>query len=560
MSRTLLAALAFATVTTVATRAHAETRRVAVVVGHNTGGATQTPLRFAEDDAGKFADVLIDLGDVDAANLFLVQGKNRAAVEDALARATRAVKAVRAAPDDRVILLFFYSGHSNEQALELGGQLFTYAELKARLAASGADVRVAVVDGCKSGHLVQTKGGSPGPSFEIGLADELATRGEAMLTSSAANEAALESNEIRGSFFTHHLVSGLRGAADASGDGRVTLSEGYDYAFNRTVSSSSAVGLEPQHPNYDYRLSGRGELVLTEVGTRNATVRLPAGFTRALLVHVRRDQIIAELTRDQVRTIAVAPGDYAIRLWKGTDQVAGRVTAYAGGVTDVSWSTLTTVAPARVAGKGTTPVPDTRDDEAPLPPAAQAEWDRLHLTVGGTLVLEQGPHQSAKLASVNEVYQGVYRRKLDTEVFLRLTGRVDLAKQMEARRLQRQIMMVGGGVVAVGGFVYAVAGERCDPDVYDPDFSPCLHRKGTAMKIGVTAALVGTGILLIGKFTPTRRPPPHVLSELAADYNRDLRARLRRGEPGTANTARRSLQIAPWIDRRGGGLVVAGRL
>ena len=55
--------------------------------------------------------------------------------------------------------------------------------------------------------------------------DDLASTGEALLTSSAADENALESKEIRGSFFSHHLVSGLRGAADSSGDGQVTLAE-----------------------------------------------------------------------------------------------------------------------------------------------------------------------------------------------------------------------------------------------------------------------------------------------------------------------------------------------
>ena len=52
-----------------------------------------------------------------------------------------------------------------------------------------------------------------------------------MITSSAAREAALESAEIEASFFSHHLISGLRGAADTSGDGLVTLAEAYQYAF-----------------------------------------------------------------------------------------------------------------------------------------------------------------------------------------------------------------------------------------------------------------------------------------------------------------------------------------
>ena len=45
-------------------------------------------------------------------------------------------------------------------------------------------------------------------------------------------EAAQESDRICASYFTHYLVSGFRGAADLSGDGKVTLNEAYQFAFN----------------------------------------------------------------------------------------------------------------------------------------------------------------------------------------------------------------------------------------------------------------------------------------------------------------------------------------
>jgi hypothetical protein len=108
------------------------------------------------------------------------------------------------------------------------------------------------------------KGGHPGPAFTIRLSDEVSSTGEALLTSSAADELALESREIGGSFFTHHLVSGLRGAADTSGDGKITLAEAYQYAFERTVSATASMTIGTQHPGYDYRLPGRGDLVLSE--------------------------------------------------------------------------------------------------------------------------------------------------------------------------------------------------------------------------------------------------------------------------------------------------------
>ncbi|HEX8113353.1 MAG TPA: hypothetical protein VF516_36740 [Kofleriaceae bacterium] len=49
--------------------AHAGTRRIAVVVGPNTGNDDRTPLHFAELDAGKFARVLGELGGGEPADL-----------------------------------------------------------------------------------------------------------------------------------------------------------------------------------------------------------------------------------------------------------------------------------------------------------------------------------------------------------------------------------------------------------------------------------------------------------------------------------------------------------
>src|SRR5439155_11671498 len=139
-------------------------------------------------------------------------------------------------PASKVVLIFYYSGHSDGRALELGNERLQFGELRARLRSSGAAVRLAIVDSCKSGALLREKSGRLAAPFEIRLADDISSSGEALLTSSAEHEAALESQEIRGSFFSHHLISGLRGAADSSGDGRVTLSEAYNDAFVQTIS------------------------------------------------------------------------------------------------------------------------------------------------------------------------------------------------------------------------------------------------------------------------------------------------------------------------------------
>jgi hypothetical protein len=332
--------------------AGAETRRVAVVVGNDAGGAERQPLRYAETDAAKVARVFLELGGVGKGDLFLLRGRGLHALEDTLARARQRVVFYHQTPGDRVVLLFYFSGHSDGIALELGGDRLAFSELRRWLGSTGAEVRIAVVDSCKSGGLLAAKGGSRGPAFQIRLTEELASSGEALLTSSAADEIALESREIGGSFFTHHLLSGLRGAADASGDGMVSLSEAYEYAHSHTIRATGETLAGPQHPVYDYRLSGQGDLVLTELSRPSAMIELPKGYERAMVLDGSRRQVIAELTSDGRARIAVRPGRYLVRLWRSGRGYAGRIAVSSGGRRLVGWDELVAMPVVSAQRKG----------------------------------------------------------------------------------------------------------------------------------------------------------------------------------------------------------------
>jgi len=307
------------------TVARAETRRIAVVVGNNRGAENQPTLRYAETDASKMARLLVEIGNVDGEDILLLQGQSPADLADALRSAGKRAKTWHNQPDVRVLLLFYFSGHSDGKALELGAQQVTFEQLKGWIGQVDADVRLLVIDSCKSGSLLQSKGGIRVSPFEIRMNDDLPNLGEALITSSAANESALESEEIRGSIFTHYFVSGLRGAADTSGDGRVSLAEAYKYAFVHTASATAATLAGIQHPSYDYRLSGQGELILTNLSGTSATLTLPAGFDRVLISNLLRDEIAVELTPHASSKVALQPGRYGVRAWKSGRQFVASV-------------------------------------------------------------------------------------------------------------------------------------------------------------------------------------------------------------------------------------------
>lgn len=312
----------------VALPAFAETRRLAVVVGNNAGTGEMPPLRFAESDAGKMARVLVELGDVLPDDVMLLQGQGVRAVEQALGEVKERVGFFKRSPDVRTVVLFYFSGHSDGEALELGPEKLAYARLKALLAGTGGDVRLVIVDACRSGAGIREKGGKPAEAFSIKLSDTLQSSGDAFITSSAANEAALESSEVMGSYFTHNFISGLRGAADSSGDKLVTLSEAYRYAYDRTVSATAMLPVGAQHPNYDFRLSGQGELVLASLLKPSSVLVLPDA-DRTLVTDLARDQVVVELLGGG-KEVALSPGQYGVRLFKGGQAFGGRVTLAEG--------------------------------------------------------------------------------------------------------------------------------------------------------------------------------------------------------------------------------------
>lgn len=317
-------------------------RRLALVIGANRGDGGDEPLRFAEADASRMARVLTELGGF--AKSDVVELKTPDARE---AARTMAALEQRAGDEARAgkppLLLFYYSGHADADALHLAGSHIALQDLRRWLAASPAAVRLVVLDSCKSGALTRVKGAHGAPAIEVRLSDELNTRGEAVLTSSTSDELARESDSFRGSFFTHHLVTGLRGAADRSKDGRVTLAEAYDYAYAHTVAEAAG----GQHPTFKFDLAGRGEVVLTSLDEAGAWLDFAAG-TDGLFLIVGEDGLVVgdvEVGKTPLK-VAVAPGRYEVRKRTQAGDFAVRISLGAGEERWIHDEELTPVAPS----------------------------------------------------------------------------------------------------------------------------------------------------------------------------------------------------------------------
>lgn len=335
--------------------AHAQTlERHALVVGANNGGPDRPRLLYAVADAERVARVLGELGGVSETHETVLRDPRAsdllAALDRLKARLVAAQSSGRAPARTEVFV--YYSGHADERGLLLDDDRVSYRTLRERLDALPADVRIAVLDACSSGSFTRTKGGTRRPPF---LVDESAAmKGYAFITSSAASEAAQESDRIRSSFFTHYLVSGFRGAADTSGDGRVTLNEAYQFAFSETLGRTVDTRGGAQHPTYEINLTGAGDVVITDVRQTTARLVLDEAVEGRAFVRTASRLLVAELYKPAGREIEIAltPGVYDVKVERGRLTLGATMTVADDARAVVRMAQLTPTAPEPTRRRG----------------------------------------------------------------------------------------------------------------------------------------------------------------------------------------------------------------
>ncbi|MBI3179834.1 MAG: caspase family protein [Deltaproteobacteria bacterium] len=286
-------------------------KRVALLVAHPFGGNELTPLRYTAHDLERMRDVLTRLGDFEAHDVMLSFGEDAGEVIDRFAEAQARLRG-----HSDSLFVFFYSGHAKDGELRLGESRLALGELKRRIESTGASLRVALLDACRSGSITRLKGASLGEPILMSVEDQAAQAGQVLITASSENEDAQESDDIQGSFFTHFLTTGLRGAADDNDDGSITLSEAYAFAYSSTVLRTVGTRGGIQHPTYRFDLRGAGDVVLTRPGKPSSHIAFPAEITGHFVVFGMERRVVgAELDKDAGRELrlAVSPGDYVVK-------------------------------------------------------------------------------------------------------------------------------------------------------------------------------------------------------------------------------------------------------
>jgi hypothetical protein len=379
-------------------------RRFALIASSNDGGANRARLRFANSDAESVGRVLGSLGGVRDSDLVLVREATRSRLQQAFSELKGRVGNERR-PQVRREVFVYYSGHSDEDGLLLGGERVGYRELRQWIDGVGADVRIAILDSCASGSLIRLKGGVHRTPFLSDVSTQ--ARGHAFLTASSADEAAQESDRVGAAFFTHYLLSGMRGAADANRDQRVTLSEAYQFAYNETLQRTETSRAGAQHPSYDIQLAGTGDLVMTDLHASNSRLVLSRDLAGRIYIRDGVGRLVVELRKEPTYPVELGldAGSYKVVVDRDGSISDGTFDLTSNGRVDVLAAKLSPVATMVATRRGDEPdAPGaaTAPHEGPVGPdiavAATArpedQSSRAYRVVGFDLVLAPGYRMS----------------------------------------------------------------------------------------------------------------------------------------------------------------------
>ncbi len=457
---------------------------LAIVIGNN-GSRTlgRAELRYADDDAAKYAALLggtagegdvelLTRMDADSARMFPAQARiatppTRAALDAAVARIVARADAAKRR-GERVVFTFVFAGHGDVEDgrgfLELEDGRFFREDLEALLLRIPAARAHVVLDACNSVYMLAAR--KPGGTrfatpedVERSMRARLAHVGTFLSTSADAQ--VYEWSQIESGVFSHAVRSGLAGAADLDGDGRITYGE--LRAFVRVASAGIP------NPRFRPRIYARGP------GGRDDEVIFEpraAGASRKLALEAGAERRVTVLDPNEVPLVDV-------RLEAGFGPTLWLPPSAGDGFTLVE---RTNQAPERrTAVELSEGMPVARNDGVPSGHAARSgarPFDLLFSMAFGPRAVAALPPEGQE----EEVY-GVSSE--DRERMRRLLD--SAAETQRDRRLQVGLGSLAGGVLLAGTGAALLAAP--DGLWKDPDFGKTTG----AGLLGIGVAFVGVG-------------------------------------------------------------------
>lgn len=207
----------------------ASARVLVIAMGANTSvDKAAKPLEYAVSDAEEFAAAMAKVGAIPERDIMKFANPRISEFKDALQRIKEGAKKSSEQALSKIIV--FFSGHADERGLHFKDGFFEKKGLQDLMASLGARTSVVIIDSCFAG-LLSNKGIRPTTGFGMPKLDFDEPSGSVYLTAASSQDLAFKSRRLKGGLFSKAVITGLYGKADSNGDGIVTATELYEYAY-----------------------------------------------------------------------------------------------------------------------------------------------------------------------------------------------------------------------------------------------------------------------------------------------------------------------------------------
>lgn len=176
----------------------------------------------------------------------------------------RQMKRILLQADENDVVLFYFSGHGYDGSFipfDYDGynNLLKHTEVIDILSKSRAKHKLVFADACHSGSLLQGESlAAKSPNFkpltEYYSSFESTKGGLALLLSSKSNEYSLEDQGLRQGVFSHYLLRGMKGEANADQNKIVTITELYNYVNKKVKKYTNGIQTPNISGNYDPKM------------------------------------------------------------------------------------------------------------------------------------------------------------------------------------------------------------------------------------------------------------------------------------------------------------------
>ncbi len=341
---------------------------LALIVANNASNKPErSPLQYADDDGAKYFDVFSTVArdedvlllsglDADTERIFphlasRTRAPNHANLEEA-ARVLAAKAAAYRGQQREVDFFFVFAGHGDVEGgqgyVELLDSAFTAEDLEKLVGHVGASRSHVILDSCNSFFVVNPrKAGGRRYATPRDAAESLTRRlpNVGVFLSTSAEAEVYEWSELQSGIFSHAVRSGLSGAADANGDGRVSYQELAAFVdlassevknpnFRPKVFARGPAG-DDRRPLFDLEQANAVTLALEADEPLRLTLRDDLGLRWIDLNKEQGAQMVVRLPRRLAPGMAVEQ----LRLEGDVERVVARY-ALGGGGGDVQWSAL----------------------------------------------------------------------------------------------------------------------------------------------------------------------------------------------------------------------------